>query len=163
MSRSEGGGEKQGQRKRSLGPRARRRAETTPVDSFRAVFSACGLPYGRCAGSKRAYVRRNPGVFFLANACVVVREGLAVWSGDLDLSSEHDVRALADAGRKLRRVLFVLREQAAARVPAGRWLVENAVVRIWQGRVSTTGTVRRMYGSLGEVVARYRDRDRGRL
>lgn len=131
------------------------------AEYVRAIFREYGLAYGRCVGSKHAYVRRNPGAFFLANACVVTRDGQCVWRGDLDFSSKQEVGALALVSRRLNRVLFVFREHAAERVPAGTWLTENAVLRVWRGAAATTGTTARMYGSLSEIVSRRRRRSGG--
>lgn len=129
-------------------------------NAYRAIFSSAGLPYGQCFGGKGTDVRRSRATFFVANSSIVTREGLTIWRGDLDLASERVIIALIAVARRLNRALFILREQTNERVPPGVWLTENALVRVWRGRVMTIGTTRRMFGSLGEVIARYRARDR---
>lgn len=132
-------------------------APNAPRDD-RAVFRECGLPYGRCFGSKSAYARTHALRFFVPNACVFTRAKVCVWRGDLDLAIRSDRRGLVRASRRLNRKLFVLREQMRNEVQAlpDRWLSENALVTVWRGKVATVGYTRRLHGTLKEVIARSR-------
>ncbi|AOS44064.1 hypothetical protein Verru16b_01125 [Lacunisphaera limnophila] len=122
----------------------------------RTVFLECGLPYGRCFGSKSEYARNHPVRFFVANACVFTRTRECVWRGDLDLAMRADRRDLVVASRRLNRQLFVLREQVRddlGALPRG-WLKENALVVVWRGQVTTVGHTRRLHGTLRQIIAR---------
>lgn len=129
---------------------------STPPDCHRTVFLECGLPYGRCFGSKSGYARNNPVRFFVANACIFTRARMCVWRGDLDLATRSDRRGLVSASRRLNRQLFVLREQVRDELrglPRG-WLTVNSLVVVWRGQVTTVGHTRRLHGTLKQIIAR---------
>lgn len=115
-----------------------------PLEEHRAIFSACGLVYGRHYGSKGSYARRHPVRFYLANASVFIADGACVWRGDLDLAAVSDRDGLINASRCLRRKLYVLREFSWSEnelVPRA-WLRTAAVATAWHGRIATAGDIR---------------------
>jgi hypothetical protein len=86
-----------------------------PVDrEFKAnrrieqAFSACGLEFGRCFGSKSGYRAAHPQNLFVPNANVFAGRRGKVWWGDLDLA--RDGPKLQEVSRLLKVRLYVLRE-----------------------------------------------------
>jgi hypothetical protein len=90
-----------------------------PVDAefkphvFAAVFSACGLSFGQCFGSKSGYRRSHPACVYVPNANVFSIQHGKLWWGDLDIAKNG--RALEKVAHRLRCRLFVVREHD------GRW------------------------------------------
>jgi hypothetical protein len=86
-----------------------------PVDhEFKAdrqveqAFSACGLSFGRCFGSKSGYRMAHPDHLFVPNANVFAGRRGKVWWGDLDLAC--DGPKLQEVSQVLKVRLNVLRE-----------------------------------------------------
>lgn len=130
------------------------RALNDPTDAHRAVFSDCGLVYGRNFGSKGAYARRHPDRFFVANASVFTRDGRCVWRGDVDLGTASDREGLINASRRLRKALYVLREfsWSEERLVSPKWLAMVAVVAVWRGRIEAVGGTKRLRASLANLM-----------
>jgi hypothetical protein len=122
--------------------------ETAP--DVRAVFRDVGLPFGRCVGSKSRYARANPKHVFVANACVLTKDGLCVWRGDLDLTIKADLLGLADASRALNRKLFVMREPFGneTAIVSRAWFERHAIVSVWHGHIETMPFFQRLHGTL---------------
>ncbi len=123
---------------------------------FRTVFLESGLSYGRSFGSKSGYARDHSGRFYLANASVFTRDRRRVWTGDLDLAIEDDLRGLIAASRRLNRKLFIFRERSEEdlRSAPSEWFTENTVVTVWRGKVVTAGHTTRIHGRLEQILAR---------
>jgi hypothetical protein len=123
---------------------------------IREIFSQSGLTYGRSFGSKSGYLRANPVQFYVANACVLSRDGRCLWRGDLDLADLYDREALVRASRRLALKLFIFRqevEKESSFLPHS-WLARNAVATVWQGNVETAGSTRALRGTVDNIVER---------
>ncbi len=124
---------------------------------YRAAFLLVGLTWGRHFGTTLNYVRKHPRRFMVANACVLTSDGTCVWRGDLDLATTDDQRGLISVSRLLRLKLHITREltdREIAALPRG-WLQENAVATVYQGKVSSAGYYRQLYGSCEQIADRY--------
>lgn len=134
----------------------RKRGADARFEFFRTVFLESGLSYGRSFGSKSGYARDHSGRFYLANASVFTRDRRRVWTGDLDLAIEDDLRGLIAASRRLNRKLFIFRERSEEdlRSAPSEWFTENTVVTVWRGKVVTAGHTTRIHGRLEQILAR---------
>lgn len=128
----------------------------------RAVFRECGLNYGQCYGSKRGYAANNPVRLYVANACVCTSDRECLWRGDLDLATPSDQQSLVRVSRRLRRKLFILREQSQEDFTSltSEWLDENAIASVWRGKVTTAGYAHQRYGTIENVITRYAEQGR---
>jgi hypothetical protein len=127
-------------------------------DYYRAAFLLCGLPWGRDIGSTSAYTQAHPARFLITNASVITSDRVCVWRGDLDLAVKEDGRSLVSASKLLHRKLHVLREISDREVQSlpYAWLRETAVATVWQGKIQSAGYYRRIYGTVDQIIARYR-------
>lgn len=110
-------------------------AQPLPVDleftrqKATQAFERCGLPMGRCFGSKSGYRSTHPKCDFIPNANVFSRRGGKVWFGDLDL--ERDRPALELVARRLRCRLYVLSEHDGRFDKAARPHAEVVQDAVW--------------------------------
>lgn len=126
-----------------------------PTEAHRAVFSECGLIYGRSFGSKSAYAHTHPARFYVANASVFTGDGACVWRGDLDVAATSDRDGLINASRRLRKKFYISREFSwpeNQQVPR-TWLATVAVATVWRGSIEAAGDTKRLHGSLEQAIA----------
>lgn len=104
-----------------------------PIETIRHHFHAAGLDHGRHFGSKGQYRTMHPECWYIPNACIFILGQGKIWGGDLDLATK-DKSALQWLSRRLRRKLFVLREQIHPEKLTDHQINKYAEITFWRGR-----------------------------
>lgn len=147
-------GERRGRLRGQSGKTAAPHVLNDPTAAHRAVFSECGLVYGKSFGSKSAYAHTHPARFYVANASVFTRDGACVWRGDLDVATASDRDGLIKASRRLRRKFYILREFSwpESQLVPRTWLATAALITVWRGSIAVAGDTKRLRGSLENLM-----------